>query len=237
VNYYTYILTYPESMGEAVFYVGKGTGDRIDHHEIEAKKGVKSAKCDTIRLVWSKGEQVVKAKVFETEIEQDAYIYEWILINLVYGYDTLTNIKEGGNGGIIEREWAYECASITLPSDLSEALTKIGNYTRYLSTLLSFRLANEQMVRHLMDILPRRRARIHGQRRNLHTTYLQLPTDVALNLKRIPRDQRSLVVEYFIREDLNMLEQSLQVNSNRPPNIGKRVFIAKENSSKVLKNS
>ena len=29
---------------------------------------------------------------YETDIEQDAYLYEWILIHLIYGVENLTNI-------------------------------------------------------------------------------------------------------------------------------------------------
>ena len=31
--YYVYTLSYPEEMGGAVFYVGKGSGNRIFAHE------------------------------------------------------------------------------------------------------------------------------------------------------------------------------------------------------------
>lgn len=40
-SFYVYTLAYPDSK---VFYVGKGTGKRIDDHEREARKGVQSYK-------------------------------------------------------------------------------------------------------------------------------------------------------------------------------------------------
>jgi hypothetical protein len=35
---YVYTLAYPESMGGQIFYVGMGTGHRINAHEREARK-------------------------------------------------------------------------------------------------------------------------------------------------------------------------------------------------------
>jgi excisionase family DNA binding protein len=90
--YYVYTLTRPN--GE-VFYVGKGTGDRIDQHEHEAELGYRTEKCDVIRQIWSEGGQVVKRKVYETTVERDALLYEWSLLNLVYGRENLTNQSSG----------------------------------------------------------------------------------------------------------------------------------------------
>jgi len=39
-EHYVYTLAYPESMDGYVFYAGKGVGDRINHHETEAKRRV-----------------------------------------------------------------------------------------------------------------------------------------------------------------------------------------------------
>ncbi len=79
-----YVYTYAWPNGE-VFYVGKGTGNRIDLHEHEARLGYRTRKCDVIREIWRSGRQVIKSKVYETTIERDAFLYEWTLINLVYG--------------------------------------------------------------------------------------------------------------------------------------------------------
>lgn len=91
--YYVYTLSYPTGV---VFYVGKGTGDRIDYHEKEAKEGIRSQKCKIIRQIWKNGGQVEKEKVYETLVERDALIYEWVLINIVYGLDRLANSSPGG---------------------------------------------------------------------------------------------------------------------------------------------
>ena len=37
-KYYVYTLAYPEEMGGAIFYVGKGTGKRMLVHEIYAAR-------------------------------------------------------------------------------------------------------------------------------------------------------------------------------------------------------
>jgi uncharacterized protein len=91
-TYYVYTLARPN--GE-VFYVGKGVDNRIDLHEHEARLGYRTAKCDVIREIWCSGGQVVKRKVFETTMERDAFTHEWVLINLVYGQENLTNLSGG----------------------------------------------------------------------------------------------------------------------------------------------
>jgi len=106
-KYYVYELAYPESMGGAVFYIGKGMRDRIDDHEKQARRPLSQTKdsgrnvetCKVIQDIWAHGEEVAKRKVYETGIEQDAYIYEWALIHMVYGHDNLTNKPNAGNFG------------------------------------------------------------------------------------------------------------------------------------------
>lgn len=94
-NYYTYTLAYPDL---TIFYVGKGKGNRIDHHEAEARKGVKSYKCNVIRQIWRDGGEVVKTKVCENMTEEAAFELEIDLIRM-YGREHLTNMADGGEGG------------------------------------------------------------------------------------------------------------------------------------------
>ncbi len=66
-KYYVYTLAYPN--GE-VFYIGKGTGDRLHQHEYEAARSGKEAsyyynnpeKHAIIREIWAQGKQV-KAEI------------------------------------------------------------------------------------------------------------------------------------------------------------------------------
>ena len=90
-KYYVYLYRYPDEMGGHVFYVGKGTGDRILTHEIEAAKGYRGRKCEVIRAIWGNGYQVQKQIVYETDIQQDALIYERASINTIWAGPYLTN--------------------------------------------------------------------------------------------------------------------------------------------------
>lgn len=99
-KYYVYEQAYPDdfldqALAGTIFYVGKGTGNRIDFHE-EAARGMhfdaNQQKCAIIREIQAQGKQVVKRKVYETDVEMDAYPYEWILIHLIYGAENLTNM-------------------------------------------------------------------------------------------------------------------------------------------------
>src|SRR5216684_6424733 len=84
-KYYVYTLAYPQETGGAIFYIGKGTGKRMLIHEIYAAHSDddirtyyrNAEKCRVIREIWAKGGQVKREIVFETDVEFEAYAYEW----------------------------------------------------------------------------------------------------------------------------------------------------------------
>jgi hypothetical protein len=109
--YYVYTLAYPDGR---VFYIGKGTGDRIERHEQEARGNARERnpfKCNVIRKIWADGGQVVKTILAYFDTEQDAHMYEIALISLM---DGLTNLTNGGEGisGLIHSEDARQKMSI-----------------------------------------------------------------------------------------------------------------------------
>lgn len=77
------------------FYVGKGKGNRINAHEREALMGGVSAKCQMIREIQGFGHEIIKRKVKEFELEQDAFDLEATLISNI-GLQNLTNCVSGG---------------------------------------------------------------------------------------------------------------------------------------------
>lgn len=143
--FYVYTLAYPESMGGAIFYVGKGKGNRIDMHEVDARehKHVDNPlKLATIREIWACGEEVTKRKVAEFENEMDAYMYEWALMNMTaYAY-TLTNVSRGGGFPyyiksphiakirVPEKAYKYHCSGCgkNFASNSAHASHRKGNY-------------------------------------------------------------------------------------------------------------
>lgn len=92
-KWYVYELIDP--LTEKVFYVGKGSGDRIDAHEKEAKRGVCSKKCNKINSINALGKEIIKRKIALFWCEQAAYDCETDLISH-YGLKNLTNISPGG---------------------------------------------------------------------------------------------------------------------------------------------
>lgn len=93
-RFYVYTLAYPDGR---VFYVGKGSGKRIDCHERDARKGVSTYKCRIIRKIWAGGGELIKTIVFRTDDEQEAFATEKRLI-AAYGRKSLVNHTDGGQG-------------------------------------------------------------------------------------------------------------------------------------------
>jgi hypothetical protein len=93
VRFYVYHLVDPRDA--AVFYVGKGSGDRLRAHVREAEKGVRSRKCDRIREIVGAGQSVRHVVVKRFKDEAAAYAFEADEIARI-GLDSLTNVLPGG---------------------------------------------------------------------------------------------------------------------------------------------
>lgn len=92
-KWYVYELVNP--IDGKTFYVGKGSGNRIEQHEKDALKGVCSKKCNKIKHIWSLGFEIQRRKNALFCDEQAAYDYETDLIAEI-GLSNLTNIMPGG---------------------------------------------------------------------------------------------------------------------------------------------
>ena len=93
-RFYVYVLCRPDGRP---FYVGKGQGDRIGHHEAAARNGHKSRRYSIIRKIWREGGEVFRQKVFTTDDENMAYAMEQALIAAI-GRKYLANESDGGEG-------------------------------------------------------------------------------------------------------------------------------------------
>lgn len=94
-KYYVYHLIDPRS--KKVFYVGKGTGNRIAHHERDAAKlrFANSEKEATILDIWSSGAKVTRKIVDRFQLEAAAFAFEKAEIERI-GIENLTNLAKGG---------------------------------------------------------------------------------------------------------------------------------------------
>lgn len=94
--FYVYTLSDPRSC--EVFYVGKGRGDRVDHHERDARAGKPGEKCELIRDILAEGLRPTKTIAARFIDESEAYAAEAEMISQI-GLDRLTNVYPGGGVG------------------------------------------------------------------------------------------------------------------------------------------
>jgi len=94
-KYYVYHLVDPRS--DAVFYVGKGSGNRIAHHERDARKlkFANSEKEAMIHEIWASGLSVKRMVVRRFDKEAAAFTFEKQEIARI-GIENLTNLSRGG---------------------------------------------------------------------------------------------------------------------------------------------
>ena len=108
--YYVYLLLDP-MQGNTPFYVGKGTGTRVNSHVAEVRRllalesalpagadaaaGLPSGKRRRIKDILDSSLAPIELIVARFETEDEAFAVEATLINLVYGFDNLTNLNRG----------------------------------------------------------------------------------------------------------------------------------------------
>ena len=94
LDYYVYLLT---DQDNKVFYVGKGIGNRINHHfkELIDKE---SRKTDKIKQIIKLGKNVKKIILRHGLTENEAFVIENALIDYI-GIENLTNIVKGHSKG------------------------------------------------------------------------------------------------------------------------------------------
>jgi hypothetical protein len=100
--FYVYTLTDPRN--GAVFYVGKGKRDRLNHHTREVKAGrtgCNLGKESRIRSILTDGMEPVASIVAKFSIEAEAFQHERHLIATTIG---LTHISAGGTGWSVRPE-------------------------------------------------------------------------------------------------------------------------------------
>lgn len=117
-RWYVYELVDPRD--GKTFYIGKGTGSRLHNHEIEASKGVCSAKCQKIREITNSGLSIIKRKIAEFWDESAAYKCE--AERIAEDWEFLTNQQPGGYGGISGN--GYQRAKPMTPDSALNALQR-----------------------------------------------------------------------------------------------------------------
>lgn len=101
-EHYVYVLMDPTADDE-VFYVGKGSGRRLDAHEKEAESWEPkedeeesgNAKIDRINQITAAGAEVKKLMIGRFRTAEEAFAVEATLMHWVYGRENLTNSAAG----------------------------------------------------------------------------------------------------------------------------------------------
>lgn len=149
--FYVYELVDPRD--QSVFYVGKGKGSRIDAHELEARKGRQSRKCERIREIEASGLAVVKRKVRQFADEQEAYDFEEDQISL-YGLRNLTNVLPGWGVASKRPTLANDRLRVRVAAELTrrlgngriESITLFGSKLELLPILASFKRGAAEVI-------------------------------------------------------------------------------------------
>lgn len=106
-GYYVYALIDPRS--DKIFYIGKGEGNRVFNHEVEADRNDEKEKLKTIKEIKENGKEVKKVLLHWGLSEKEAYAAETALINVfnLYPKTKLTNIVAGRyvHEGIVVEEF------------------------------------------------------------------------------------------------------------------------------------
>lgn len=92
--YYVYVLMDPRT--DEVFYVGKGTEQRVYNHVTEALDGKESNESDKLKqieAIFDAGESVRELILARYESEESAFMAEALLMHYAYEIDKLTNIQ------------------------------------------------------------------------------------------------------------------------------------------------
>lgn len=100
-GYYVYTLSYPDGK---IFYIGKGKNHRIYDHLSEARNQCQCRKCHIIRAIWRAKHQIQLDIIFTSEDEDEAFLYEKILIKR-HQHKRLVNKAPGGRGGTSTPEY------------------------------------------------------------------------------------------------------------------------------------
>ena len=106
--YYVYELRDPRN--NEVFYVGKGTADRLDAHTA----GTEDDKRRRIADIEAAGLVVSRIVIGRFETEAEAFAVESVLIKWVYGFANLTNQVHGHRERFI-RSWELRASTEPIP--------------------------------------------------------------------------------------------------------------------------
>lgn len=88
-QYWVYTLGHPNG---TIFYVGKGSGNRIQSHFAEARTGTcHCLKCLRIRKIWKDRLDVQVGYLFETDNEKEAFAHEAEAILVIGRNHPITN--------------------------------------------------------------------------------------------------------------------------------------------------
>lgn len=146
MKYYVYHLIDPRT--GAVFYIGKGIGNRIHQHEKDAKRGalLNVEKENLILDIINSGYSVSKKKIKTFDKEQAAYHFEKCEIDRI-GIENLTNMSSGRGGDLAKsKEIAERFIELTIGN-----LKKLNGKRFYQAWLLmdemkeTLELINEQL--------------------------------------------------------------------------------------------
>lgn len=178
--YYVYELRDPRD--NAVFYVGKGTRDRLDAHHAEEE----NSKAARIASIEQAGLAVQRIIIGRFATEDEALAVESVLIKWTYGFDHLTNLVHGHRHRFIRpHQHQAKARYPVLPGIDRPRLIQAardGSYTEALRQQISA----HQILEKLESLRDALRARADLQGLDIGDPDLSVPQDPCLLITGLP---------------------------------------------------
>lgn len=166
MQYFVYRLIDP--FANEVFYVGKGSGDRIQTHLSAAKRGASGYLYNKIRKIWNSGGQPEIERIWECDDEAEALQKEIEFI-AIYGRrvnksGSLCNVTIGGEGCTLDGD-ALAARNAAIAEGLKGRKLPIDSIEKIARTKRRQYASNSELYEKTVELLSAARKNVNEDKR------------------------------------------------------------------------